>query len=787
MMKRRKLESIALILVSCYLLLWFYGTFYIPHKSLVLNSKNDNINSAVVDGGNDDIEKNNASSSTTTTASITKSKAMDVLGVPKNHFRDSKETKSQNHHPVLTAYVQSGSSMKEYTFPNAFDTTTTTTTAVDKNKDDIIHPFPIIDEYPNGDSFLPWIHDLHPSSDGTKIQIYAQNRRRCHTGEGKESLMKEMEGQIALFQPIAIATTTRNDDDRMMIINGTSFRVASYEDANVHNETRFICRFKRKENNDNERNDPSTTTSSIIMKDSWVTFSTYPFNYEYISWRKRMDGMFVETGKDMAQFWLSSLQFNCPIPIEMQNNYISNGGLTKSKFHDDIYLDIITIKTPVRNGSKDFFFHDGHGGPMNFDVDQTWGKELFLPSIQKMTRWENIRLGSTWTPLSWEKETHLSSSIQDVSSTTKSTQKKKPFDLVACTWTSASHNRRGDAFTINDGKERLLEWIAFHLIVGYDHIVIYDNSAANTNRTSLKQVVDQFPSALVTYVDWPCKICNNKKPANKDPGERSSQYAAEASCRGRFAPYTEWMSFMDPDEYFVPMGEYNNWKDVLADVYKEGKHILKFRSTRARPLPNLMKPVFGPEVARCPTIEEVEGDELRKASCLVQNDNYTFLQTYNCEYIKSPKPERFQRAMKQIYRPEYVLSHFVHYSTITTDLARTKDQSIDKKYDKYVQTSDPRTERFVDEINEGVLVHTKSIVPEEAVTRESRCKPKLHPGCNVGIPCPDDLPFDDKTHQDGFLDNNGNFCNCWVNRKVENVWLPKLIADLKKLGKNNSL
>ena len=31
--------------------------------------------------------------------------------------------------------------------------------------------------------------------------------------------------------------------------------------------------------------------------------------------------------------------------------------------------------------------------------------------------------------------------------------------------------------------------------------------------------------------------------------------------------------------------------------------------------------------------------------CLTKKEESTYLETYNCEYIKSPKPERFARAM----------------------------------------------------------------------------------------------------------------------------------------------
>lgn len=133
---------------------------------------------------------------------------------------------------------------------------------------------------------------------------------------------------------------------------------------------------------------------------------------------------------------------------------------------------------------------------------------------------------------------------------------------------------------------------------------VFDNTGANATVFQLKDevdpdpkndlyriqddlspVTDLFPSSQVTRIDWPATICNNNRPAHNDPGERSSQYAAEAACRTRYGPYTDWMASMDPDEYFVPMGEYKSWREILDKVDKnEGRKVLKFRSTRARPL-----------------------------------------------------------------------------------------------------------------------------------------------------------------------------------------------------------
>mmetsp|Transcript_19818 Transcript_19818/g.34124 ORF Transcript_19818/g.34124 Transcript_19818/m.34124 type:complete len:193 (+) Transcript_19818:56-634(+) len=167
--------------------------------------------------------------------------------------------------------------------------------------------------------------------------------------------------------------------------------------------------------------------------------------------------------------------------------------------------------------------------------------------------------------------------------------------------------------------------------------------------------------------------------------------------------------------------------------------------------------------------------------CLIKSEDKTYLETYNCEYIKSPKPERFARAMKQFYRPDFVLSHFVHYSTVTTDLA-TEKQFTKGDFIRHA-TTNPKTERFVDELKEGVLIHAKTTVPAETFSREKMCKLNAPEHCLVGIPCPDDFPFSDKLHKNNVFHNEkGEFCNCWMNRKVDNYWLPKLEDALSKVG-----
>ena len=38
----------------------------------------------------------------------------------------------------------------------------------------------------------------------------------------------------------------------------------------------------------------------------------------------------------------------------------------------------------------------------------------------------------------------------------------------------------------------------------------------------------------------------------------------------RFGPHTKWMASMDIDEYLVPMGKYDDMKNILEKVGSEG-------------------------------------------------------------------------------------------------------------------------------------------------------------------------------------------------------------------------
>jgi hypothetical protein len=268
-----------------------------------------------------------------------------------------------------------------------------------------------------------------------------------------------------------------------------------------------------------------------------------------------------------------------------------------TKVAPPLYLDLIPIRSPIRTSS--ILLTVNHTGPEEygnlrnrlFPLDKVFGRKQYLPAAENAGRWANLPV----CPRPQSEQLHSSENATTESHSSGS-DARPSFQFVACTWTAASYARRGDVVRVSDSAARLREWILFHLMVGVQHLYIYDNTDT-LNMTSeiseLQRVAQEFPPEQVTYHAWPCKICNNNRPAHSNPGERSSQYAAEASCRERYGPLTEWMTFLDVDEYLVPMkaseNGFYNWRPILDEFKAKGTPILQFLSSRARPRVELME------------------------------------------------------------------------------------------------------------------------------------------------------------------------------------------------------
>jgi hypothetical protein len=375
-----------------------------------------------------------------------------------------------------------------------------------------------VDDYPDDDPFLPWIHDVFPSDDGKFIQFIAQNKRRCHTGntDEEEAILEHTAPQVSLFQHVALK---RLDDDT----STPRYRLSSHEDADPESiSTRFICRFK-----------PSGD----------VTFSEFNNDYEWAAFRKNHRVMFHEDGHDIKQVHTSQLLFKCPVPDHLVEKVRSGESVVND--WATIFLDVIPVRTPPRYGPPEEFLSPFYAKSMSlhhsFQPDVEWGKDHILPILEDSGRWENIPVCMpslmTYEPNSLEGPKK---------------KKKVKHNLVSCLWASTGYTTRGNRYAINDGQRRLLEWITYNKMLGFDHFYIYDNSGAFTNSSSLQPFVDLFPGD-VTVIKWPSRVCNNN-PNNVDsPGERSSQYAAESSCRLRFGTHVNWIGYVPCNHHWLVM------------------------------------------------------------------------------------------------------------------------------------------------------------------------------------------------------------------------------------------
>jgi hypothetical protein len=658
----------------------------------------------------------------------------------------------------------------------------------------------------DADPFLPWIHDVFPSLNGDTIHFIAQNKRRCNTGSNFHEQLQRLEPQVALMQPISVKILGDGDsvanevnnslwspspDDEEFIDGMPRYRLSSFEDADVE-LSRFICRFHTI-----EFDQETGTTRDVIIGE---TFSVYPINYEFVNLRKRKATMLSPKGKDNGLFWLSNLRFDCPVPDNGNlRESIASGVVVLPDGTPTIYVDVVPIRTNPRFGMEqshfnldmvgpDFFTNKENRRPafsshsrkeFGFDANVVFGDKHVLPRVEASGRWANIPIckAPQRPPTRLELQESSTDNVDEKSVVQRvegGREEKKPFTLTACVWASATFHTRGGDRKVDDTMERTREWIEYHLMMGFDHIYVYDNSHANTNETDLKETLAPFSPAEVTRIEWPSIVCNNNLPAHENTGERSSQYAAESSCRQRYGQFTDWIAAFDTDEYFVPMGNYSNLKDMLNDAEARGTNVLSFRSTRSYPNYYFMEK-YG------------DGGECGKTErplCLKKRSNATFLETYNCDFLPLPKPDWADRAKKQIYRPDYVLSHFVHYSTVTKGILATyKEKKSKGKAWYYWYSEDKKSERFIDELEEAVMIHSKTTVPGNTKGYAKTCKlgfkGKFYEKCRVGFPIPNNIKIENATTPEGYE------LNCYTNEKVTNLYIPKLREAMKmRLGKS---
>ena len=93
------------------------------------------------------------------------------------------------------------------------------------------------------------------------------------------------------------------------------------------------------------------------------------------------------------------------------------------------------------------------------------------------------------------------------------------------------------------------EWIEYHRLMGFDHFYLYNNNSDDDYQDVLHPYVE---AGVVTLTDWP---------------QVPVQLAAYEDFYARFRHETQWVSFIDLDEFFCPLRDTNmiEWLDKRSN------------------------------------------------------------------------------------------------------------------------------------------------------------------------------------------------------------------------------
>ena len=242
----------------------------------------------------------------------------------------------------------------------------------------------------------------------------------------------------------------------------------------------------------------------------------------------------------------------------------------------------------------------------------------------------------------------------------------------------------------------------------------------------------------------------------------------------------------------VPTGNYTSIKEFILDVEEneEKIKIINFYSARAKPRFDLM--------------------DISESGEAMPKENSSFLEAYNCERELPPKTF-WMPAEKQIYRPvssisvfdikntrlshtviisyikDYVLHHFIHYPTASTESMMSKRENNDAGLPWRQRHNEEKMghARFVNEITEATMIHTKALTHTElGKSWEEKCK---RSSCHLGFPFPEEQikTMKKEDFSVGKMKNSDGYVyNCWPN-PAGTIWAEKLHESLEALYSSN--
>lgn len=103
------------------------------------------------------------------------------------------------------------------------------------------------------------------------------------------------------------------------------------------------------------------------------------------------------------------------------------------------------------------------------------------------------------------------------------------------------------------------EWINYHLIVGIDHFYMYNNNSEDDYLSVLQKYIDQ---GVVTLIQWE---------------KNQAQMECYVDCINRFKDETNWLGFIDIDEFINPIDEDNVYSFLKPFEKKYGSVVIYWK------------------------------------------------------------------------------------------------------------------------------------------------------------------------------------------------------------------
>lgn len=104
----------------------------------------------------------------------------------------------------------------------------------------------------------------------------------------------------------------------------------------------------------------------------------------------------------------------------------------------------------------------------------------------------------------------------------------------------------------NEGRY-ILEWVAYHRVIGVDHFFIADN---NSSDGSSEILANLHAAGIITHIPFP-------GVPNKPP-----QLTAYAEIMRRYRRRADWMAFIDADEYLLPTDGERSIRPLIEEMHR---------------------------------------------------------------------------------------------------------------------------------------------------------------------------------------------------------------------------